>query len=217
MEVDYLEELLIIYEPLASAFEFLDMPQNQYYGCFLPTLITLKVKLIKLYNSKRLKYLQELLLALKEQLLKKFKSYYELSEQVHDAVIAAISYPPVKTRFLMGLQDTGIGFNFQPRNLLIKYGRDYHHMLPDLRHQIDTKANLLTRDTFNAASSFFDFGDTIEIGSYLLMLSMMYTKNIKYTSIHLTIHTSINENFQYSIVSQSRFKTSHTFQLKTCI
>lgn len=165
--MEYLEELVDIFEPLNAAFEFLDMPQNHYYGCFLPTLVTLKWKLTRLLNSKKLKHLQDLLTILKEELLKEFKSYYDLNETKSEAIIAAITYPPVKTRFLMGLQDSVTCFNFQPRNLLLKYGKEYHI---NGDNQTDSKAFLNTHqspmNSLATASDFFDFGDTTENGKH---------------------------------------------------
>ncbi|XP_046811333.1 uncharacterized protein LOC124420919 [Lucilia cuprina] len=162
-ELDYLEDLADIYEPFHAAFEFLDNHQNHYYGCFLPTLVTLKWKLTRLVNSKKLKHLQEVSLKLKQQLLTEFKTYYELNESKSEAIIAAITYPPVKTRFLMGLQDSVLCFNFQARNLLLKYGKIYHiegEQQTDNTQQLDKTQNSLSGNT--TALDFFDFGDGTE-------------------------------------------------------
>ncbi|XP_065369525.1 uncharacterized protein LOC135961833 [Calliphora vicina] len=162
-ELHYLEELVDVFEPLHAAFEFLDTPQNHFYGCFLPTLVTLKWKLTRLFNSKKLKYLQDLLTKLKQQLLTEFKSYYELNDTKSEAIVAAITYPPVKTRFLMGLQDSVLCFNFQARNLLLKYGKDYHIVE---ENQTDNQAVLnnqqYSMDNITTATDFFDFGDGTE-------------------------------------------------------
>lgn len=164
-EIFYLEELLDIFEPLYAAFEFLDMPQNHFYGCFLPTLVTLKWKLTRLFNSNKLRYLQNLLLKLKDQLLTEFKSYYELNDIKADAILAAITYPPVKTRFLKGLQDTVLHFNFQARNVLLKYGKDYH-VIEDTQNDNNLLQNnhQMGVDNVTAATDFFDFGDGTEKG-----------------------------------------------------
>uniref|UniRef100_A0A1A9ZY38 Uncharacterized protein n=1 Tax=Glossina pallidipes TaxID=7398 RepID=A0A1A9ZY38_GLOPL len=196
-EIEYIEELVLIYEPWASAFEFLNLPQNQYYGCFLPTLVTLKVKLIKLHNSQRMRLLQDLLWQLKEKLLQQFKPYYELNESIYEAILAAISYPPVKTRFLMGLQDTSVGYNFQVRSLLLRYGKDYHN--PE--NPTDLAKSDLHQPTVNSltsATDFFDFGDNaqcvdsdllvpitlkLEIDSYLADMDYSLTSLQKYPTI----------------------------------
>ncbi|KAM7341509.1 uncharacterized protein ACRADG_009311 isoform 1-T1 [Cochliomyia hominivorax] len=161
-EIDYLEDLLDIFEPLHAAFEFLDKKENNFYGCFLPTLVTLKWKLTRLFNNNKLKYLQDVLAKLKEQLLIEFKPYYELNDTKSDAIIAAITYPPVKTRFLMGLQETVLRFNFQARNLLLKYGNLYH--VVDNDHDVNVQQNNAqnSMDNVTTATGFFDFGDGTE-------------------------------------------------------
>lgn len=172
-EILYLEELLDIFEPLHAAIEFLDMPQNHFYGCFLPTLVTLKWKLTRLFNSNKLKFLQNLLLILKDQLLNEFKSYYELNDIKADAILAAITYPPVKTRFLKGLQDTVLHFNFQARNVLLKYAKDYH-IIEDTPNDNNLQQNnqQMVVNSVTTASDFFDFGDGTEKGWY----NYLYTK-----------------------------------------
>ncbi|KAI9576781.1 hypothetical protein GQX74_010763 [Glossina fuscipes] len=197
-EIEYIEELVLIYEPWASAFEFLNLPQNQYYGCFLPTLVTLKVKLIKLHNSQRLRLLQDLLWQLKEKLLQQFKPYYELNESIYEAILAAISYPPVKTRFLMGLQDTSVGYNFQVRSLLLRYGRDYHTNPENPTDLAKADLHQPTLYSLTSATDFFDFGDNaqcvdpdlmvpvtlkLEIDSYLADMDYSLTSLQKYPTI----------------------------------
>lgn len=171
-ELEYLEDLVDVFEPLHAAFEFLDMQQNHFYGCFLPTLVTLKWKLTRLINSKKLKHLHDVLVRLKKLLLQEFKAYYELNESKSEAIIAAITYPPVKTRFLMGLQETISCFNFQARSLLLKYAKDYHkneenntddHLLSD---QEESSVN-----NTSMALDFFDFGDTAENGKFCFVIN----------------------------------------------
>lgn len=166
-ELEYLEELVDVFEPLHAAFEFLDMPQNHFYGCFLPTLVTLKWKLTRLINSKKLKHLQDVLIKLKELLLQEFKAYYELNDSKYEAILAAITYPPVKTRFLKGLQDTVSYFNFQARNVLLRYAKDYHLNKGD--HEEDQILRNVRESCVNNTSTpldFFDFGDITENGTF---------------------------------------------------
>ncbi|XP_075169021.1 uncharacterized protein LOC142241154 [Haematobia irritans] len=164
-EIAYLEELLDIFEPLNAAFLFLDLPQNHYYGCVLPTLVTLKWKLTRLHNNNKLILLQETLALLKEELLKEFKDYYDLSDNKSEAILAALTYPPVKTRFLMGLKDNMNCLSFQPRNVLLKHGKDYHHQLEDQKPDINNPYALnghMSKVYSTQSSEFFDFGDNTE-------------------------------------------------------
>lgn len=163
-ELEYLEELVEVNEPMLAAFDFLDMPQNNFYGCFLPTLVTLKVKITKLINSKHLKHLGSSLLCLKESLLIEFSPYYELNDTVADGILAAITYPPVKTRFLMGLQDSPAYYNFQPRNFLLRYGKDY---FTNLGTQVDFNATSSHAENSNVSLDFFDFGDVTATGKFI--------------------------------------------------
>lgn len=162
IELEYLEELVEIFEPLHAAFEFLDIPQNHFFGCFLPTLVTLKWKLTRLHNSKKIKHLQDVLIKLKQQLLSEFKLYYELNDTKSEAVLAAITYPPVKTRFLMGLQETVLSFNFQARYLLLKHGKDYHIYENENEAKVSTFNEQNSLGNVNTARDFFDFGDGTE-------------------------------------------------------
>lgn len=164
-EIEYLEELLDVFEPLNAAFAFLDMPQNHYYGCFLPTLVTLKWKLTRIYNSKKLVHLEETLTHLKNELLDEFKEYYDLNESKSEAIIAALTYPPVKTRFLSGLKDHVSSLHFQPRSILLKYGKDHHHV-EDHKSNANNPYGLsgqMPGTHSSSVSEFFDFGDTAEI------------------------------------------------------
>ncbi|XP_059226388.1 uncharacterized protein LOC106096290 isoform X2 [Stomoxys calcitrans] len=164
-EIGYLEELLDVFEPLNAVFVFLDLPQNHYYGCFLPSLVTLKWKLTRLYNSKKLFRLQDTLKLLKEEILHEFKDYYDLSESKSEAVIAALTYPPVKTRFLMGLKDNINCLSFQPRTVLLKYGKDYHQHhedQPNSNNKMSVCQGQMSMEHSANGSDFFDFGDTTE-------------------------------------------------------
>ncbi|XP_058979577.1 uncharacterized protein LOC131802871 [Musca domestica] len=159
-EIDYLQEFLLVYEPMAMAFEFLDMTQNHYYGCFLPTLVTIKWKLIRLYNSKKLCHLQDALQQLREDLQMDFKDYYNLDGSKSDSIMAALTYPPVKTRFLSGLKDNIYCLSFHPRNMLLKYGKEYHKRDDNFHNQYTSLVNISSAEC--EVTEFFDFGDSTD-------------------------------------------------------
>ncbi|XP_073813489.1 uncharacterized protein isoform X2 [Musca autumnalis] len=159
-EVEYLQEFTCLFEPLALAFDFLDVPQNHYYGCLLPTLVTLKWKLTRLHNSKKLKYLSVGLKRIKTELQINFNSYYNLDESEADVILAALTYPPVKTRFLSGLKDNANCLKIQPRNMLLKHAKEYHQIDDNLPNQFSDTENKAAIN--HEVNGFFDFGDTID-------------------------------------------------------
>lgn len=97
-EINYLAEYCRVMAPLASTLDFIQGQDNTYFGYLLPSLISMKNKLLKL-KSENLKYGGEIILnALIQGLDKRFKSYLNL--EVESAIIAAVLCPNIKVRWL---------------------------------------------------------------------------------------------------------------------
>lgn len=97
-EISYLEEYQNVMAPLAATLDFLQGQETTFFGYLLPSLISMKNKLLKLQND-NLKYGGETILAaILKGLNERFKTYLNLENQ--DAIIAAALCPNLKLRWL---------------------------------------------------------------------------------------------------------------------
>ncbi|XP_049301829.1 uncharacterized protein LOC109579797 isoform X2 [Bactrocera dorsalis] len=104
-EVEYLEEYAKLMRPIAEAIDFLQGEKTMYFGYFIPTIVTLRIKLRRLEPAS-FKYLSEISEKMQIALLKRFEKYFLIQSDAWDAVIAAISVPDIKLRFLKALLET---------------------------------------------------------------------------------------------------------------
>ncbi|XP_017468362.1 PREDICTED: uncharacterized protein LOC108360538 isoform X2 [Rhagoletis zephyria] len=105
-EIQYLEDFCMILKPIADALEFLQQDNYLYYGYFLPTLVTIKVKLKKLHECRRIKHLHAVAQQMSDALSNRFGKYFEMDSDCNDAIIAAIVCPAVKMRFVEALRES---------------------------------------------------------------------------------------------------------------
>ncbi|XP_053950813.1 uncharacterized protein LOC128858492 [Anastrepha ludens] len=91
--------------PIAEAIDFLQGEKTMYFGYFIPTIVSLSIKMRRL-EPKSLKYLTESSKKMHEALLKRFEKYFLIQPDAWDAVIAAISVPDIKLRFVKALLET---------------------------------------------------------------------------------------------------------------
>lgn len=117
-ELEYLSDYIDIVKPISIALDKLQGEQNCYYGQLIPTLFALKTKykkmlvlssmpgsmtptenrsLDRILNIRpQTSLISDILLSLK----KRFKNYYELSPEVNQAILASMSHPFFKLRWL---------------------------------------------------------------------------------------------------------------------
>lgn len=153
-ELEYLEEYCLLMAPIAEGLDFLQKEENIYFGYFLPTLITIKVKLNKLESSGNLKYLGDFAKAMELALIERFRNYFELTPESYDAVVAAISFPTIKMKFLNALKETAPSVSSEVlQEIFLKCTHQFQ--VPDSEKEIDIRGNVLT-------SAYFDFGDSNE-------------------------------------------------------
>ncbi|XP_053954687.1 uncharacterized protein LOC128860916 [Anastrepha ludens] len=88
-----------------EAIDFLQGEKTMYFGYFIPTIVSLSIKMRRL-EPKSLKYLTESSKKMHEALLKRFEKYFLIQPDAWDAVIAAISVPDIKLRFVKALLET---------------------------------------------------------------------------------------------------------------
>lgn len=105
-EIQYLEEYCTLLKPIAESLNFLQGECNTFYGYLLPTILSLKVKLEKLRIDVKIKNIKVILDRLLVSLEKRFSNLFIISENSHDAIIAATTIPAVKLRWLNVLRET---------------------------------------------------------------------------------------------------------------
>ncbi|XP_053964902.1 uncharacterized protein LOC128867566 [Anastrepha ludens] len=126
-EIEYLEDLCMILKPITDALEFLQQDSYLYFGYFLPTLVTIKVKLKKLHECSRIKHLHIVARQLSDALLNRFGKYFEMNSECNDAIIAAIVCPAVKMRFVEALRETAPHVNTEMLMVLfVDYAQDFY-------------------------------------------------------------------------------------------
>lgn len=122
---------------------------NNYYGMLMPSLATLKVKTDKLRNE-GLRFLANVLITIQDSLNRRFIDFYSLGEKSHDAVVAAMTHPAVKLKWLKPISSYSG-----------KTEKDLWHIF----HQYAAKYNLQATPTnvenpiTSQLSQIFDFGD----------------------------------------------------------
>ncbi|EDW02868.1 GH10806 [Drosophila grimshawi] len=102
-DIQYLEEYRTLMAPIASTIEFLQMETNLYYGCLIPALTSLCVKLKRISDSSDLIDLRNVALELQLRLKQRFAKYVRLAEDANSAIIASVLCPTVKMRWFNAL------------------------------------------------------------------------------------------------------------------
>ncbi|XP_046801189.1 uncharacterized protein LOC124418562 [Lucilia cuprina] len=188
-ELEYLEEYIKLMGPVAEAVDFLQGENTMYFGYFVPAIVSLRIKLMLLTNFK---FLGEVSAKMQEALLKRFEKYFLIQPDSWDAIIAAISVPEIKLRFLKALLETATTqaeddvkkiFN----NYVIKYGK-----VPDAETRILPQ---------KPKSLFLDFGeesDDVSVqsvsGNYL-QETILYLAERDTTTNCFKTHTAIKNVF----------------------
>lgn len=98
-DLEFLAEYIECVKPIAEALDRLQGEKNCFYGELLPVLLQTQKKLQKLQH-RHLKYCAKLVGVLLEGLNKRFSEYFDFSYQVNDAVLAAVSHPFFKLRWV---------------------------------------------------------------------------------------------------------------------
>ncbi|XP_055920167.1 uncharacterized protein LOC129951844 [Eupeodes corollae] len=150
-EIEYLEEYCRLMEPIAEAFKFLQIESQMLYGYFLPTLVTIKVKFDKL-DLGSFKYLTELGLQMGNKLFERFQNFFEIREECIDAVVASVSCPIIKLKFVKALSQIAPNVSVeQIQSHFIDYAKEFRRDAETVNQQ----------DSFQGSSTvhnFFDFG-----------------------------------------------------------
>lgn len=98
-DLEFLAEYIECVKPIAEALDRLQSEKNCFYGELLPVLLQTQKTLQKL-QLRHLKYCATLVVVLLEGLNKRFSDYFDFSYQVHDAILASVSHPFFKLRWV---------------------------------------------------------------------------------------------------------------------
>lgn len=101
--IDYMEEYMQILKPLAEAVDFLQGDEEMVYGYLLPTLVTISTKYNNLIRAEKLIYFFQIISPLLDAVKERFKNFYELKEEVTDAITASALCPDVKLQWVYAL------------------------------------------------------------------------------------------------------------------
>uniref|UniRef100_A0A034WEU4 Uncharacterized protein n=3 Tax=Bactrocera dorsalis TaxID=27457 RepID=A0A034WEU4_BACDO len=139
IDIEYLEDFCMILKPIADAIEFLQQDNYLYFGYFLPSLVTIKVKLKKIHESRHIKHLHIVAQNMSDALLCRLRSYFEVSPECNDAIIATVVCPAIKMRFVEALRDTAPNITTDRIILLfIDYAQEFYvdnEQAEDLREE----------------------------------------------------------------------------------
>lgn len=154
VEIEYLDEYCQLMAPIADAFKFLQTESQMFYGYFLPTLVTIKVKLYKL-DFDSFKYLTTLGRQMENKFFKRFQNFFELQSECIDAVVAAVSCPIIKLKFVKALIQFVPKVSMEEIRLhFFNYAREFQVDLVDDKTQL---RGTEVQDT-SIDHEFFDFG-----------------------------------------------------------
>jgi hypothetical protein len=99
MEIDFLEEYRRTLAPIAVALDRLQGEKTCYYADLLPTLFRVQSQLTNL-QTMTFRHCNPLLTAVSSGFLRRFKIFLDLSPEVNTAVLATMTHPYFKLRWL---------------------------------------------------------------------------------------------------------------------
>lgn len=103
VELDFIDEYVEVMSPIALALDRLQGEKSEsmaYMGALIPTLLTVKQKLIELTQSPNLRYCSPMASTLLAGLDRRFGHITNLESSANDYIIAAISHPYFKLRWV---------------------------------------------------------------------------------------------------------------------
>ncbi|KAH8404347.1 hypothetical protein KR222_002878 [Zaprionus bogoriensis] len=98
-DIAYLEEYSTVMAPIAQTIAFLQNDNNLSYGCLIPALISLCVKLKRVSDACELNDLKEVAIGLQAKLKLRFSEYFQLTAVANSAIIATVLCPNIKMRW----------------------------------------------------------------------------------------------------------------------
>lgn len=154
-EIQYLEEYCKILKPIANTLDFLQVENNTYFGYVLPSILSLKVNLSKLQTEKEIKLLSAVLEKLCSSLARRFECFFSLNLNSEEAIIAALTLPTIKLRWLPVLRESNPTID----------NRDIQKLFINKAKQIISNQelcnNVITESKYENVTDFFDFNEAM--------------------------------------------------------
>ncbi|XP_046749836.1 uncharacterized protein LOC124413353 [Diprion similis] len=98
-DFEFMAEYIECMQPIAQALDRLQGQKNCFYGELLPILLQVRKALLKL-QLRHLKYCSRLVEVLLGSLETRFHDFYSFSSQTNDAILASVSHPFFKLRWV---------------------------------------------------------------------------------------------------------------------
>lgn len=155
-EFEFLEEYVLVMQPLSTALDRLQSDKECYYGCMLPTLLAVSKKIHRLHSIS-LKHCQPLLDSVASNFNKRFENFLLLHKNwdaaCKQAILASASNPQFKLRFLT------INNQFNTNTMIKKVQELLVAAMKSLdEHYTDTSLLEINEDGSDGSSdAFFDF------------------------------------------------------------
>lgn len=154
-DVQYLEEYRMLMKPIAATIDFLQREENLLYGCLLPSLITLSNKLRKIHISSDMTYLKLAADDLEKNLRRRFSTFFDLSYDSHNAIIASVLTPKLKMRWFNALDKISSTHRTADDIHKIVIAEAVRHANANEEFHL----NVDSSQSSNAQDDFYDFGD----------------------------------------------------------
>ena len=103
-DIDYIEEYIGVLKPIATGINQLQNNKKFFYGELVPTLLTINSQLYEI-NISSLRYCAHLLTLIRDSFHRNFKPYIEFDNSVNDALLATITHPYFKLRWVVMKND----------------------------------------------------------------------------------------------------------------
>lgn len=188
-DLDYIEEYLKILQPLAYAIDILQGDQNTYFGSVLPTIGSLYTKFhnMKLQNFK---YLNSVVDSCLNSLKVRFANYFSLTNLSRFALIATITHPKFKLRWLTAFNHTGLVLNTNDlKNIVIHAVSELSPIEKKTESQSAISSeNRLEHDFFE-----FEFNDTGDCSQLVSSLNEFELQYLQYLQDPLTDIAMLNK------------------------
>ena len=105
IEIEFLEEYCISLKPISNALDRLQSENGCFYGDLIPTLLMTKQRLSQLESDARMRHCIPLLHSVTVGFKTRFQKHLSLDTAVHDAVMASLSHPFFKLRWISLVKD----------------------------------------------------------------------------------------------------------------
>lgn len=153
-DLEYIEEYTKILQPLAYAIDILQGEQNTYFGSVLPTIGSLRTKFYKM-KSQHFRYLSSIVETCLTSLNVRFERYLTLTNVSRFALVATITHPKFKLRWLPVFQNTTLDLNINDlKQIVIEAISE----LTPLERKIDNRFSSVSMEN-QFEVEFFEFGD----------------------------------------------------------